>query len=337
MWEKLLKLGQPLNMPWLILGDFNGVKSPLEKQLGATPNWYELKDFADCFLSLGLHDAPTTVYSYTWYSNSDSNPIWYKLHLVLLDNEWFEAGLHCNAHFNLPGCLFDHSLGIVSILNLPTPKPKPFRFFNMWADHSDFIATIENGWTLNVDGTPQFNLCRKLKGSLGDLKKKAVFFAEAERQFYYQKAKIHFLKMGDRNTKFFHDMVKRNTSRSSILAAFKSTEVQILLVDNDVFEWGPKLSLEHALELYRAVTPLEVKQAIFQIRDNKAPRPDEYSICFFKRAWNIVGDQVCTAVMNFFRSGRMLRQLNHAIIALVPKSEHSPPQLQTTSPFLAAM
>ncbi|KAL0359805.1 UNVERIFIED_CONTAM: hypothetical protein Sangu_0829900 [Sesamum angustifolium] len=28
--------------------------------------------------------------------------------------------------------------------------------------------------------------------------------------------------------------------------------------------------------------------------------------------------------MDFFRSGRMLRQLNHTIIALVPKSEHSP-------------
>ncbi|KAK4408242.1 hypothetical protein Sango_0405200 [Sesamum angolense] len=30
------------------------------------------------------------------------------------------------------------------------------------------------------------------------------------------------------------------------------------------------------------------------------------------------------AVMDFFRCGRMLRQLNHTIIALVPKSEHSP-------------
>ncbi|KAL0415833.1 UNVERIFIED_CONTAM: hypothetical protein Slati_3415200 [Sesamum latifolium] len=38
----------------------------------------------------------------------------------------------------------------------------------------------------------------------------------------------------------------------------------------------------------------------------------------------MVGDQVCTAVLDFFRSGRMLRQLNHAIITLVPKSEHCP-------------
>ncbi|KAL0347780.1 UNVERIFIED_CONTAM: hypothetical protein Scaly_1794000 [Sesamum calycinum] len=256
MWEKLLELGQPMNMPWLILGDFNCVKSPTEKQLGVTPTWYELKDFADCCLSLGLNDAPTTGCYFTWYSNSESNPVWCKLDRVLFNNEWLEAGLRCNVHFSPPGCLSDHSPGIVSILDPPASQPKPFRFFNMWADHQDFIATVENGWNLNVDGTAQFCLCRKLKAlkghlkafnnlhfshisvraknadlalqdaqlesdpenstirdSMRELRKKAVFLAEAERHFYYQKAKLHFLKMGDRNTKFFHDIVKRNAAK----------------------------------------------------------------------------------------------------------------------------
>ncbi|KAL0332772.1 UNVERIFIED_CONTAM: hypothetical protein Scaly_2178700 [Sesamum calycinum] len=218
-----------------------------EKQLGATPTWYELKDITDCCLSLGLNDAPTTGCYFTWYSNSESNPVWCKLDRVH-NNEWLEAGLLCNAHFSPPGCLSDHSPGIVSILDPPASKPKPFRFFNMWADHQDFMATVENGWNLNVDGTAQFCLCRKLKAlkghlkafnnlhfshisvrakdadlalqdaqiqlesdpenatirdSVRELRKKAVFLAEAERHFYYQKAKLHFLKMGDRNTKFF--------------------------------------------------------------------------------------------------------------------------------------
>ncbi|KAL0401355.1 UNVERIFIED_CONTAM: hypothetical protein Slati_4165400 [Sesamum latifolium] len=105
-------------------------------------------------------------------------------------------------------------------------------------DHPDFIATIDEGWSLNVEGTPQFILCKKLKAlksslkafnslhyshilvrakeadlalqdaqlhfesnpgdaavwdSLGNLRNKVVFLAEAERHFYYQK-KIHFLK-----------------------------------------------------------------------------------------------------------------------------------------------
>ncbi|KAL0305193.1 UNVERIFIED_CONTAM: hypothetical protein Sangu_3046400 [Sesamum angustifolium] len=127
-------------------------------------------DFADCCLALGLHDAQTTGCYYTWYSNSDSNPVWCKLDRVLLNNDWLEAGFHCTAHFNPPGCLSDHSPGIVSIFDNPAPKPKPFRFFNMWADHPDFIPTIERRWRLNVEGTPQFRLCRKLKALKSSLK-----------------------------------------------------------------------------------------------------------------------------------------------------------------------
>ncbi|KAL0445070.1 UNVERIFIED_CONTAM: hypothetical protein Slati_2229700 [Sesamum latifolium] len=143
-------------------------------------------------------------------------------------------------------------------------------------------------------------------------------------------------------------MVKRNAARNSILAVIKSddstitsavdiaqefiafytsllgTEVQTLPVDDDVFKWDPKLSYEYALEFFRAFAASEVKQAIFQISDNKALGPDGYSSCFFKKAWNVVGHQVCRAMMDFFKSGWMLRQLNHTIIALVPKSEHSP-------------
>ncbi|KAK4422068.1 hypothetical protein Salat_2157700 [Sesamum alatum] len=114
MWEKLLELGQPLNMP--------------------------------------------------------CNPVWCKLDRVLLNNEWLEAGLHCGAHFSPPGCLSDHSPGIVSLFDPPAPKPKPFRFFNMWANHPDFLATVESHWNMNAEGTTQFSLCRKLKALKGTLK-----------------------------------------------------------------------------------------------------------------------------------------------------------------------
>ncbi|KAL0316665.1 UNVERIFIED_CONTAM: hypothetical protein Sradi_5544700 [Sesamum radiatum] len=202
----------------------------------------------------------------------------------------------------------------------------------MWTDHPDFIPTVEERWRLNVEGTPQFRLCRKLKApksslkafnnlhydhisvrakeadlalqntqihleskpgdavvqdSLGDLRKKATFLAEAERHFYYQKAKIHFLKQGDRNTKFFYDMVKRNTARNSISAITKDdgsiitsaldiaqefinfytsllgTEDQTRPVDDRVFHCWPSLTSEFVSDLCRAVTPTEIKAAIF--------------------------------------------------------------------------
>ncbi|KAK4415298.1 hypothetical protein Salat_2637100 [Sesamum alatum] len=212
MWEKLSELGQNLNSPWLILGDFNCVRSPEEK-LGVTPTWYELKDFTDCCLSLGLQDATSTGCFFTWYSNNESNPVWCKLDRVLRNNEWLEAGLHCNTHFPPPGCLSDHSPGIVSILDPPVPKPKPFRFFNMNLKalkgplkafnkvHYGHISVRAKETDLalqdaqvQLESDPENSYLRDL---VGELRKKAIFLAEAERQFYYQKAKIHFLKMGD--------------------------------------------------------------------------------------------------------------------------------------------
>ncbi|KAL0410975.1 UNVERIFIED_CONTAM: hypothetical protein Slati_3687200 [Sesamum latifolium] len=93
-----------------------------------------------------------------------------RLDRVLLNNEWLEAGLDSGAHFSPPGFLSDYSSGIVSLFDPPAPKPKPFRFFNMWANHPNFLATVENGWNVNVEGTPQFSFCRKLKALKGPLK-----------------------------------------------------------------------------------------------------------------------------------------------------------------------
>ncbi|KAL0461899.1 UNVERIFIED_CONTAM: hypothetical protein Slati_0077500 [Sesamum latifolium] len=89
-------------------------------------------------------------------------------------------------------------------------------------------------------------------------------------------------------------------------------------------------------DLCRAVTPADVKLAIFQINDDKAPGPDGYTLCFFKKAWNIVGDLVCRAVMDFFRSGGMLRQLNHTITPLCPNSS-TLPQLLIIDRFRVAI
>ncbi|KAK4394386.1 hypothetical protein Sango_1909400 [Sesamum angolense] len=289
MWEKLLELGRPLNMPWIILGDFNCVKSPTEKQLGVPPTY-------------------------------DSNPVWCKLDRVLLNNDWLEAGLHCTAHFNPPGCLSDHSLARANEADLALQEAQT-----------------------HLESNPRDVTVRD---SLGDLRKKATFLAEAERHFYFQKAKIHFLKQGDRNTKFFHDMVKRNAARNSILAITKAdgsiitsapdisqefvdfytsllgTEDQTLLVDDGVLHLGPSLTSELASNLCRAVTPAEVKTAVFQISDNKAPGPDGYTSCFFKKAWNIVGYLVCRAIMDFFRSGRCYDSSTTPLLPLYPS--HSP-------------
>lgn len=66
-------------------------------------------------------------------------------------------------------------------------------------------------------------------------------------------------------------------------------------------------------------TKREVKEAIWQIGGDKAPGPDGYNSQFFKDFWDIVGNEVCEAVLDFFNTGRLLKQLNATTITLIPK------------------
>jgi hypothetical protein len=50
------------------------------------------------------------------------------------------------------------------------------------------------------------------------------------------------------------------------------------------------------------------------MKSSKAPRPDGFSAGFFQKAWPIVGEDVITVIKSFFRSGRLLKEVNATII-----------------------
>ncbi|KAL2226237.1 UNVERIFIED_CONTAM: LINE-1 reverse transcriptase [Sesamum indicum] len=63
----------------------------------------------------------------------------------------------------------------------------------------------------------------------------------------------------------------------------------------------------------------DVKKAVFDIAEDKAPGPDGYSSRFYKAAWPVVGEEVTRAVLEFFSTGKLLKQINSTILALIPK------------------
>lgn len=66
----------------------------------------------------------------------------------------------------------------------------------------------------------------------------------------------------------------------------------------------------------------EIKAAVFQLGALKAPGPDGFPALFFHHYWKEVGGAVTKMVIHFFRTGFMLKQLNHSLIALLPKVDH---------------
>lgn len=53
----------------------------------------------------------------------------------------------------------------------------------------------------------------------------------------------------------------------------------------------------------------------------KAPRSDGFLVIFYKEYWEIVGGNLVKAVISFFESGRMLREVNNSFVVLIPKNQ----------------
>ena len=63
----------------------------------------------------------------------------------------------------------------------------------------------------------------------------------------------------------------------------------------------------------------EVKHAMFDVDENRAAGPDGYSRGFFKKARVCVGNEVMSAVLEFFHSGKILKQINATTLCLIHK------------------
>ena len=55
----------------------------------------------------------------------------------------------------------------------------------------------------------------------------------------------------------------------------------------------------------------------------KAPGPDGFGAAFFQEHWPTVQNDICQATRSFFIEGKILKQINHTFIALIPKVDNS--------------
>ncbi|XP_011016272.1 PREDICTED: uncharacterized protein LOC105119785, partial [Populus euphratica] len=179
------------------------------------------------------------------------------------------------------------------------------------------------------------------------LQQQFLHLKAAERQFFSQKLKFTFLKECDQGSSFFHALMSRKHWQNYIPAIHRSdgtittsidevgtvfvdyfshllgTSKDTLPLDSSVIQHGPCLDANTHASLLAPFTDLDIKNVLFAIDDDKAPGPDGYSSCFFKKSWDVIGGDFCRAVRDFFESGAMLKQINHSIIALIPKSTNS--------------
>jgi hypothetical protein len=75
--------------------------------------------------------------------------------------------------------------------------------------------------------------------------------------------------------------------------------------------------------LTAAFTPEEVNQALFQMHPLKSLGPDGFGASFYQTHWQIVGDEVRKAVLDFLNFGVLDHAINSTFIALIPKTSNA--------------
>ncbi|XP_021857550.2 uncharacterized protein [Spinacia oleracea] len=135
--------------------------------------------------------------------------------------------------------------------------------------------------------------------------------------FLSQKSKVAWLKEGDDNTALFHQSIKARKVQNQVDSIYDMNGDWKVTVE----EQGLVCQDHHKNILNTPYTADEVKNSLFSIPGVKAPGPDGFGSYFYKDAWHIVGDDVIIAILDMLQNGELLKEVNHTVITLIPKTK----------------
>jgi hypothetical protein len=168
-------------------------------------------------------------------------------------------------------------------------------------------------------------------------------FLVQDEAYWRQRAKMHWLKEGDLNTKFFH--MSANTRRKvKKVEKLVSDENVVVTTQEGLCEVAknyfdslfkasdgihdlvlsivqPKVSTEDNECLTAPISKEEIHTALMQMHPNKSPGPDGFNPAFYQHFWHVCGDDIFSAVKTWLDRGFFPTSLNETNIFLIPKCE----------------
>ncbi|XP_061993315.1 uncharacterized protein LOC133711169 [Rosa rugosa] len=384
-WCYMCRYFSARSLPWLCLGDFNDILWSDEKWGGCPPQKWRMALFRNFLNHIGLCDLHFQGPCYTWFRFQYNQLVMKeRLDRCLGNAEWC-AALPQSQVFNLLIVGFDHRPLLFDSHPNETHTPKIFRFEHIWTSAVSCEQIIAAAWVsaptnlampiwvanLKACQKSLSNWCLKtfpnshkqvdtLFIQLNHLHNSSVPYAGSqirdvtqqiqdlwvlEEIFWQQRSRISWLKLGDNNTKFFHQSATQRRQRNRIL---RLRNANGLWLDSDMsiadtflqyykqlFSTSGARNLADILLLFDpVVTPAmndnmlapvtldEVKQAIFELGALKAPGPDGFPGIFYQTYWSIVNSVIHQATTSFFQTRNLLSELNKTYLVLIPKVPH---------------
>ncbi|XP_056697932.1 uncharacterized protein [Spinacia oleracea] len=340
LWSVLSTLN--VQSPWIICGDFNCV-IVVNERIGAPVRHMEIVDINNYMHGCGMEDVKCVGNLYTWNNKQQgADRVFSKLNRILANAAWQDCYPSAEAWVNGGRKPFKYFT-----------MWKSSRSFN--AIVTDAWNTHINGSKMFCVVTKltkvKFSLKELNKNGFSDIwnYRPSMIIGLNTRyilNFLSQKAKLAWIKAGDENTALFHQSIRSRQVQNQIYSIHdmrgdwkdQSADVSEVFLNyykmllgsvhedktpiiTQVVHTGPVCQDYHKTILIARYTAEEVKAALFSIPGIRAPSPDGFGSFFYKNACHVARSEVIEAVLNVLRNGKLLKEVNHTVVTLIPKTK----------------
>ncbi|XP_010677721.1 uncharacterized protein LOC104893322 [Beta vulgaris subsp. vulgaris] len=300
LWNDLIKCSRDvMNTQWVVMGDFNNVLN-LNERIGQPNLFSEIERFRNCVDSCGLDDVKMTGPFYTWSNKQqEEDYVATEFDRVLVNGQW-----ECDSERFLSiieEVWREPTVGTM-MFQVASKMKKLKRAFKALNRH--YFSNIEieaDAAKKNLDEL-QLKLKKEEASTAEELVAREVFIRlnKARMSFLAQKAKSHRMNEVQGESAITDAFVEYY---QKLLGSANGVRMKI---GRRVMNLGASLKQAHQELLCMSFQKEEVKNALFEIGNNKAPSPDGFTNLFFKQAWHIVGAEVTKAVLDFFSGIKMV-------------------------------
>ncbi|GJZ83182.1 RNA-directed DNA polymerase, eukaryota [Tanacetum coccineum] len=288
LWDYLLHLIKGWEGEYVLIGDFNEVRSEHER-FGTLFNANAAKAFNTFIAQANLIDLPLEGYSFTWFHTSASKMS--KLDRFLVSEEGFD-----------------------NLVRKSWSKPVHDEKNSM-----DRLKKKFQNIKANIKTWRKKGMCHeetlaertKLQHRLYDLNSLIS-------QDMAQKAKIHIRGVLVDGEWISETNKVRNEFLSHFSNRFSAPPSPRLRLES---QFDKVLSQEQNDDLERPISKDEIKCAVWDCGTNKSPGPDGFTFEFIRKYWSIISVDIEDVVSHFFNTDTFSQGCNSSFIALIPKTQ----------------
>ncbi|KAL0289913.1 UNVERIFIED_CONTAM: LINE-1 reverse transcriptase [Sesamum radiatum] len=381
LWEELVKLSNQ-DAPWIVGGDFNVILHPNENQGGDIHRMGPMDDFYDMITDTGLIDAGFEGEPFTWtnkriwkgldrvlYSKewAETFNITRVAHLPRRLSDHHPLSIEASkAENKKPSSFRFQNMWLHHHSFLQTVKQSwelPTEGYGMYKLQQKLyrIKELLKKWNRETFGNV-FSTVQQAKQEATEVERKfdrdppetilialnksnavIVHALTMEAEYWRQKSNCKWLEAGERNTKYFHSLVKKKRIKSTIhriregnqeithpdrIRDSAASYFENLLAGQGVqpsttylpFQFS-KIPEEIGNNLCSIPSVEDIRETVFSIDKDSVAGPDGFSSLFYQACWEYIARDVYDAVRDFFSGTPMPRSYTATTIVLIPKVE----------------